>query len=290
MSLSSLSSIQTFPDYTPAAYLAASGQQPPAPNPTRRLKTWFDPSAAGKTSVSYQVLDQTTANSANPKLTMMTLTGVEASTVNLPEPLVTFPPYVIADTQATFELTAEVGSSVPPTKVNANNLSTQDQANGLVGLIPGGKIIQPSANNQFFTYVWGSEARRDYAIVNVAGNWAYVGALISAMNAHGVGAPGGWDPAQLALGNFAWIFTVVSTNVDTSQPACPEPLTLPAGSQLVGQLIATTILGPQYSVMVSDSGPLPVVNNNVSGCAVNPADVAQIKAQVEFIYKLSGGQ
>ncbi len=97
----SITKLYKFPVYmTRDEYQAAFGEEPPAWNPDRAPKYWFDPAAknAPKMSVVYDCVIATAANGAalvgddgKPVTDLMVLSKSEASSVNIPPHLANVP-------------------------------------------------------------------------------------------------------------------------------------------------------------------------------------------------------
>jgi len=97
----SITKLYKFPAYmTRDEYQAAIGEEPPAWNPDRAPKYWFDPAAknATKMSVVYDCVIATAANGTplvgddgKPVTDLMVLSKSEASTVNIPPKLANIP-------------------------------------------------------------------------------------------------------------------------------------------------------------------------------------------------------
>ena len=117
-----------FTPYTRDSYLAAFGQQAPAYDPSRVIKTWFDSSAdtsAPANVAVYKIIAQDP--NGNWGFQQMVMPATEAATVNLPGAIV-YPPYVVAPTQATRALRTMASTPRSPLSSPAGHLSVAQHA------------------------------------------------------------------------------------------------------------------------------------------------------------------
>jgi hypothetical protein len=85
-----VSELYLFDQYqTPADYKKANGKDAPAPDVTRRPKTWFDPAAVEIAKrdpdepINYRIVRRPLGGSGNPVVVSISLPSFEAASVNL---------------------------------------------------------------------------------------------------------------------------------------------------------------------------------------------------------------
>jgi hypothetical protein len=233
-----------FPTYTRASFQAAAGIQAPAWNPAYPIKDWFDPAAKAGVDSTYQVWN---GSDTAPALVPLTIPGAEAMTVNLPGAPV-FAPYAPAPTPATRQ-TRFAGMFFAPQPVDPLTLSSRADADRLAE-IAGAMVIDPTAvTNQFLLWIWNGETRRPYVLVapgfagdpTVGGQNA--GAILAAVNAQGVAAPGHFSSSQLALHILVWVPETAPSGLDVTARV-PEPIALKSGETLATMLVGPGIFSP----------------------------------------------
>ncbi len=184
LSFYDLSHIALFTDYTTRAmYKAASGDDPPTGDRTKRPKYWADTSLAGKDpsgTASYAYVDRSSL--LKPVIAFMSMTVAEAMSVNIPG-VHSYPPYAVAPTLAT-------SNGVP---INSGYLSTRDDALALAIMwgFDSSAVVEP-IQALFPIFDPPTEIRREYSILfkDVPCN---VGVFLGEMYHNGVGTPGHWD-------------------------------------------------------------------------------------------------
>lgn len=238
-----------FPTYTRASFQAAAGIQAPTWNPAYPIKDWCDPAAKAGVDSTYQVWN---GSDTAPALVPLTIPGAEAMTVNLPGAPV-FAPYVPAPTLATRQ-TSFAGMFFAPQKVDPLTLSSRADADRLAA-IAGATVMDPSLANQFLVWNWNGETRRPYVLVppgftgdaTVGGQ--NVGAILAAVNAQGVAAPGHFSASQLALHVLTWVPETAPSGLDVTARV-PEPMALRPGETLAPMLVGPGV----FSVVVLAQG------------------------------------
>ncbi len=200
-----------FNTYKRDTYLAAFGIQAPAWDPTRLTKTWFDSTVDTSdpaNTVTYQIVATDPANIW--VVTPMTMPAQEAATVNLTG-AVAYPPYVVAPTDATR------GGAV----LNPVYLSLESQAQAFMAEFGAVTLLDEGATPVFPAVYPPDEPRRLWDIV-ISGLAVNVGALVLAMNAGGVGAPGAWDTTG---SQPAWVpAPAAPTGLNDVRPPRPMPV------------------------------------------------------------------
>lgn len=193
-----VNTLELFPTYTRASYLAKTGFQAPPFDITRPAKAWYDSTATGTTT--YSVYNQSITQ---PAFVSVTLSKGVANSVNLPG-LPTYPTY----TQAQSNIIVTNGSS--GSGYSSLYQSTLDQANSLKAEIGDSTIAVTSGLGPMFPGAVYSYQKIDAS--NPVGiyflNGQNVGQLLQQRNANGVGFPGTW--AKNALGNYS--FTPATLN------------------------------------------------------------------------------
>jgi hypothetical protein len=182
------------------AYRTAFSAEPPAYEPTKPSKSWFDTSA-GAGSYQYYGSDLLSHS--------FTLSPADAAAVNLWGPLV-YPVYTPAPTEAT-----RSGVPMPPT-----TLSTKDQADALAAAWKMPTIDETTVNFSNDTYP-ADETRRPWALVIGISDF-YVGEQLAIQNADGIGAPGHWDLS----GTFPQWVSDIPVLPATPNPEGPIPMRL----------------------------------------------------------------
>jgi hypothetical protein len=254
-----------FSTYTRDTYQAAFGMQAPAWDPTRLTKTWFDSTVDTSNpanTATYQIVttDQTNAW----VVASMTVPAQEAATVNLTG-AVSYPPYVVAPTDATR------GGSV----LNPVYLSLESQAQTFMAQFGATTVIDEGATPEFPAVYPPDEPRRLWDIV-INGIAVNAGALLLAMNAGGVGAPGAWDSTG---GQPAWVPAAPApTGANDTRP--PRPM--PVRSLLPNEKLQAGLMG--VSVVRTD---LQQQADQQAG-QFTPDDRATLQQIYEIVNRLAG--
>ncbi len=228
------------------AYRAAFSAEPPAYDPAKPSKSWFDTSAGAGSYQYYgsDLLSQT-----------FTLSPADAAAVNLWGP-VAYPVYTPAPTQAT-----RSGGPMPPT-----TLSTKNQADALALAWNLAAIDETTVDFSNDAYP-ADETRRPWALVIGISDF-YVGEQIAIQNADGVGAPGHWDLS----GTFpVWVSDIPVLRA-TPNPEGPIPMRLLKANE---QFTTGGMMDPG-AVYRIDPGQLPATPA-VSGGGLTDAQVQQLQ-------------
>ena len=160
-------------------------------DPTHAVKRWVDASKGGLPPgdpANYMVFDPVSGTEAPLKIT----NGV-AATANVPA---IYAPYTPTPATTPATLTC-IGNPALVLPVPATSLSTLDQANALaaeIGPAIGLRLQVTIWNQAGWTFNANGETREQFMVFagSVSG---YVGYLLAAKSANGVGAPGSWsDP------------------------------------------------------------------------------------------------
>jgi len=226
--------LNLFQTFTRAGYEQFYGVQAPNFDATQPAKYWQDDAAAGlppSQTVTYNLYVQA-PGSAEPQgppasIEAFTIAAGVAATVNIPGDE-TYPPYTPASTTATY------GGAL----INPQVFSTQDQGLAIVaalGLAPSVLIDATWSAAGPDAYQANGETRRMWAIVlpnDPAARAWYVGDLLAAEYAQGVGFPGSWSIVNGTNGVPAIVWTAVSLGPDgissgvpmTSVPVPVRPL------------------------------------------------------------------
>jgi len=205
-----IAALGLFQNYSRESYLAAFGVQAPPYDPSRLIKMWFD-SAADTSNPANVSLYKTVGldQSGNWSLQQMVIPASEAATVNLPG-TVTYPPYVIAPTQAT-----RGGATINPAY-----LSMPGDAAALMAKLGGSHLVDEGTSPVFPVIYPAGEPRRVLDFT-VGGNLYNVGTLLAAENANGIGYPGQWDTS----GIVTWVpDPAAPTGMDDSRAPRPMPV------------------------------------------------------------------
>jgi hypothetical protein len=149
---------------------------------TRKMKTWKDDSVTGQTgNVSYTVI---TAAGAS----QITMPASEAATLNL-YGIETYPPYVIAPTDATVLFPGMAPGSGPG--INPNELSMQ--ADAIVLAVAFGLTAAAVTDGGAGLINYPADEQRRMWVIAYKGYQLCAGLLLAQANAFGVGAPGHWN-------------------------------------------------------------------------------------------------
>jgi hypothetical protein len=201
-----------FGNYTRDSYLAAFGIQPPAWDPSRVKKTWFD-STVDTSDAANVAVYKFAAREASGSYTIkqMVIPAHEAATVNLPG-AITYPAFVVAPSGVT---RAGVG-------LNPNYLSLESDARALMTLFGATQLIDEGAGSAVFPTMYPTnEPRRMWDIV-FKNQPLNVGLLMLMQNANGVGAPGNWDSST---SDPVWVATPAApTGMNDTRPARDMPV------------------------------------------------------------------
>lgn len=253
-----------FVSYTRDSYLAAFGVQAPAWDPTRLTKTWFDTTVdtSSPTNVAvYKIVAQD--SSGNWGLQQMVMPASEAATVNLTGS-VTYPPYVIAPTDAT-----STGTGINPLY-----LSLEADAQALMTELGGSGLLDEGARPLYPIVYPPDEPRRVWDFL-VNGNLVNAGALIASMNANGIGYPGQWETQN---GGPVWVpDPPAPTGANDMRP--PRPM--PVRNLLSNEELQAGLMG--VSVVRTD---LLEQQNEADG-QFTPDDRATLQQIYQIVSKLS---
>jgi hypothetical protein len=206
--------LQTFQGYTRASYLAAFGVQAPSFDAARPAQYWFDSTAASlaaNQAMSYlqvQLTPSADGSIAPAQVVPLSIPAEQAGAPNIPG-VVTYPPYVVAQTTA-----ASGGSLVNPSVLS--NFSDALVMAAALGLPASAVIAGPALT-------WNSETRGDWMIVLPGNpNPYYVGTLLLDQYAEGIGSPGAWSIRNLGTPNAQAVWTPVPAGADGITTGVPN--------------------------------------------------------------------
>lgn len=180
-----LDSMTLFPRLTRASFTQQYGFQPPAWDPSKRIKRWYDSDAAGKDPEGLYLFKSWTVINGQPVLKEYFMTNAEAAVPNLPGQSI-YPRFKAEPTKAM--LVGPDGSGSP---VNPEQLMSFPEAQALAAEVGG---VATEATNMLwpFVYIWNGETRRVYNIL--VGQQSLGAAGLRGLKvANGVGASGTWD-------------------------------------------------------------------------------------------------
>lgn len=207
-----ITALTLFPCYgNRAAYLQATGRQPPPFDPSQPIKGWAD--TAGGT---YLYFDNGAA-SAN-YVGQMTLTAAQAASINLPGAY-TYPAYNAGPTDA-----VAVGPYGPIGNVQPNRVCAQADAqaiaNEVAALFHGQTPAVAQENNGVYHIAYMLDPRREWYVQ--FGNQAFLAEqLIEQKTAHGIGSPGHWT---LASSVPVWIYDAPVIVAPPDAATVPVPI------------------------------------------------------------------
>lgn len=207
----SIQALGLFQTFTRDTYQSSFGVQAPAWDPARLRKTWFD-STVDTSDAANVVVYKIVARDAtgNGILKQMVISTEESATVNLPG-AVTYPPYIVAPTNAT-------RGGAP---INASYLSLESDARALMAIIGGTALGDEGATAIYPVIYPPDEPRRMWGIL-IGGQSFNVGALLALRNANGAGSPGSWDTSS---GGPVWTpAPPAPTGVDDMRPPRDMPV------------------------------------------------------------------
>jgi hypothetical protein len=224
--------LRLFQTYTRASYRAAFGIEPPAWDPARLTKSWFDSSAdtSDPSNVAvYKLLGQD--SSGNWTLQQMVIPSSEAATVNLTGQ-VFYPPYSVAPTNATR------GGIV----MNAAYMALQSDAQDLMIQIGGTQLTDQAVDgdpaNAWMPILYPADEPRRMWFFLYNGQMQYVGILLMSKNALGVGSPGQWVTSS---GAPIW---TPATPAPTGLEDTRSPRAMPVRDLLPNEQLQTGMMGP----------------------------------------------
>jgi hypothetical protein len=211
-----LSTLLLFAELTREEYEAKYGEQPPAFDPNKPPKLWFDTSERAGNYTRYTI-------SRDQKVSFLayTMTNELAASVNLPGAY-RYPRYEIAPTDAIVVIMSADGSTVARLPVPAGQLATLEQATRLAAALGG--TVEEDAGWFASSVQWGTETRRLYSIV-VNGHKHNAGVLLQQQNANGIGAGGSWVEDGRGL-NWA-PRAQITAPLDPEVQAVPVPCRMP---------------------------------------------------------------
>jgi hypothetical protein len=224
--------LRLFQTYTRASYRATFGLEPPAWDPARLTKSWFDSSAdtSDPSNVAvYKLLGQD--SSGNWTLQQMVIPSSEAATVNLTGQ-VFYPPYSVAPTNATR------GGIV----MNAAYMALQSDAQELMTAIGGTQLTDQAVDgdpaNAWMPILYPPDESRRMWFFLYNGQMQYVGILLMSKNALGVGSPGQWVTSS---GAPIWS---PATPAPTGLEDTRSPRAMPMRNLLPNEQLQTGMMGP----------------------------------------------
>ena len=187
--------------------------EPATFDPTQGVKRWVDPSKAALPPgdvASYVVFDPVSGTEVPLKIT-----NSVAATSNVPK---IYPP---APAPAPTQATLSVGQNT--VLVPAEQLSTQEEANEIATEVGQALGVQDSVAVSVlsgWTWTANGETRQPFLLsIPSLGVSAWIGQLLAAKNAYGVGAPGSWG---LSASN-----QIVWNSVPLPQPNANTPPDIP---------------------------------------------------------------
>lgn len=234
----SLDALNLFALYdTVEAYEAKFGVLPPAFDPTKPIKQWFDSTQENQPDgwqSEYMTL-QTVLNMQTgtaqlvlpPRFVQMFIPAVQAAAVNIWGGPPIYPSWVSSPTVATITDVNGFVSGVDP-----NLLSSLDDANTL-NTVLGGTGVQiyvmaPGPGD--FQINYGTETRRQYYFIDSNGQLQWVGFLLRQQYVNGVGAPGAWVnvsvpiPGNMAQKTWMWQASAVPQGPPQNAEVLPVPM------------------------------------------------------------------
>jgi hypothetical protein len=181
----SVADIYTFKSYTRDSFESAFGVQPPAFNPAKPVKTWFD-TTVNSASASYVTLDLNSLKNIT-----LTLSKEDAASVNLPGSY-RYPSYIIRPSEC---LMQAKNAPLPPSQINPLYLSTRAEADKLAVEVGGTVVLATDLGNSLSDFAVACPANEPRAVWEVVfrGKPVSAGGLLANKNIAGVGAPGAWD-------------------------------------------------------------------------------------------------
>jgi hypothetical protein len=226
----SLDAINLFEIYTAATI------PPGAPNlndPTQPTKEWWDSNQANQPE-GWQAIYETLKTTLDvqtgveqldlpPTFVQQIMPSTQAAALNIFLPP-SYPPYVPAPTPAQI-----VGTLGPISGVNPYLLSTLAQATELNELLGGKGVLsyQPAGGPDNFTIDYNGDTRQQYYFIDSNGQLQWVGYLVWAQTANGVGAPGNWVNVAQANGQvnvWTWVPSPISLGPAANTPVVPVPM------------------------------------------------------------------
>jgi hypothetical protein len=238
-------------------------------DPTQAVKRWVDASKAGLTPddpANYMIFDPVSGTEVPLKIT-----NAVAATANVPAMYATYTP-TPATTPATLTCSGNPALILP---VPATSLSTLDQANALAAEIgPAiGLTLQVTIWNQAgWTFNPNGETREQFMVFSGSVS-AYVGDLLVAKYANGIGAPGSWS--LNAAGQIVW------NGVPVSQPGpnTPPDMPFPVRALLPGESFQS-VAGMAWEVFSS--------NTFDPSSPATAGQVGQVQTDVDLIKQFLG--
>jgi hypothetical protein len=238
-------------------------------DPTQAVKRWVDASKSGLPPgdpANYMVFD-----SVNGTEVPLKITNAVAATANVPA---IYAPYTPTPATTPATLTC-IGNPALILPVPPTSLSTLDQANALAAEIgPAiGLTLQVTIWNQAgWTFNANGETREQFMVF--AGNVSsYVGYLLAAKYANGIGAPGSWS--LNAAGQIVW------NGVPVPQPGpnTPPDIPFPVRALLPGESFQS-VAGMAWEILSS--------GRFEPGAPATAGQVGQIQTDVNLIKQFLG--
>lgn len=204
----SFGELALFKTYTRESYRAAFGVEPPAYDPTRAIKTWFDSTADTSDADNVSTYKVILEVGGKWVVKQLVLPSWEATTVNLPG-AIEYPKYVVATTNATF-----VSDPV--------QLSLRSEAAKLLvelGLT-GVELVDEADSMQYYRVDYRDDPRRLWSFFYKGGQYN-VGSLLANRHHYGVDWPGHWEVGS----TIRWVSDPPApAGLDDQRPPRPMPV------------------------------------------------------------------
>jgi hypothetical protein len=223
----------------------------PTLDPSRHVKTWVDPTAAGlpfDQLISYSFVDM---SSGKPSVGTITMPASEAWSLNLPgiqQPTPWKAPTANVGVLMNGMFTAVLSPELVSTKAQANQLAVD------LGLNLDAVEIETLDH---VTYAPDGEYNR-YALRLPNGTLLNVGQALKSRSAAGVNSAGHWD-----LSTYTWVSEVPPTPPTPTLPAWPRPIVpLAKGQTLVAPQGMAGMFGGQPMIHTPDA-PAPTQQDRI---------------------------
>jgi hypothetical protein len=259
--------------HTRSGVEANNGPEPPF-DMSQGERTWWDDSATGPKT--YNVFDDNTNT-----FKTITLDARKPNFKGLPN----YPKWTPAQTVALIPGT--LGTSDRP--VDPRVLSTEDQAKALQAELGGtgyqdtglSSVVLPVVGTLVFPINYGTETRREWAVVLSNGKQFNVGQALTQKYINGIGAPGQWVADSGFTSGLSWKVTaIVDGSASTLQPVPP-----PCRALLPNEKIAMVQIGILQQVQVERTDLVAPTPAGTAGTGDSTA-IADIHTKVNRMFSL----
>jgi hypothetical protein len=279
--------LNLFETYTRAQFEAAGGPLIPF-DPTRSEQDWWDDTYAAVAptqSVSYNAVVWGPGGAS--AIGNFTQTAAQMATPNF-KGLPLYSKWIPAATRAVYNHAAP--STTSP--VDPKDLSTAEQAQGLLAELGGTSIVDIGANSVtlpnigqiVFPVTYSpDDPRRLFAVVLSSGKLFNVGQALAEKYSAGMGAPGSWVADATQISGLSWRPTAVPDGSASAAPTLP----VPCRALLANEKLMTSLVGGLgfQTTQIQRTDLIPATVPTSGGGGSDPV-LIDVQTKVTALYNL----